>query len=126
MSESTSPNVDALLDHLDHRAGDGLRTVVTYDGEDSTIHYVRDDLDEDAVRATVDETHGNIGRNRSSSDYLDRQLGPRRASVQLRDRGVVYHLTPEGERRGALVTFDPDVARRLDLFARECLSILYG
>lgn len=117
--------MEAFIDFLEQRAGPALRAVSWYDGDDSGIWYVRDDLDADVVEARLTELTERIiaGRTAGSSTLDD--LGPEQAMVQLRTKAVILRF-PTGEAQGIVVSLDVDAARNLHSFVVECSERLAG
>lgn len=109
---------DALVDYCIDRVGDRLQGVYTYNMYGNVkIHYMRDDVQdaysndvlkrklrkvvtiEDALRKMEEEAH-------------PEQTGSPRSSLHTFDKAVYVQLIGHNEERGAVVSFDKDVASR--------------
>jgi hypothetical protein len=110
---------DPLTAYLIERTQSSLRAVVRYDGASYTIGYVREDLSTAGTPDRLYEVLGNIVRGDASDDAMDAEFGELRASVQVREGGLVVHM-PTGEDAGVLVSLESDVAAQLDDFVAEC------
>ena len=112
-----SESTDALASYLLERAGSSLRAVVRYDGESYTVGYVRDDLSGTPDR--VYEVLSNIVHADSRDEEMREEFGAVRASVQVRERGLLVHL-PTDDDAGVLVSLESDVAAQLGDFVTQC------
>jgi hypothetical protein len=119
-------NFGNVVDHLKTHAGDALRAVIVYDGEDHRDLYRRKDDAELHGSDLETEILAEIrtdGRQRTS-DHADEHEGQLRAIVRLFDERVIVHL-PRNDRTGTVVVLDPVVARNLTEFVADVRRALY-
>jgi hypothetical protein len=110
-----------LIDYLESRAGDSLRAVGRYSGETCSLEYVRDDLPREKIRDRLETIQTNLtwSWNPPEGSALE-ELGPKSASLQVREAAVVLHL-PVEERKGIIIGLEPGAASDLTSFITDCM-----
>ena len=110
-----------LVSYLKETAGDYLRGIVWYDGDEYEIRYIRDDLRTRRLQSDVDKM---IDRLRGESRSRERRsfpFGEVNGTVRSFEEAMVMHF-PSTQGRGTVVTLDPDAARQLNTFIGSCLE----
>ncbi|MFB6308015.1 MAG: hypothetical protein ABEH35_01675 [Haloarculaceae archaeon] len=113
-----------LLQLVDGRAGDAFRAMVTYDEDDWTVHYVRDELATDELQRVLSDL---VDRARHDETIVPESvyggMGDEQASVELHSEAVLLHITGnEGD--SVLISLDREVAQGLGRFVTQCLSVV--
>lgn len=117
----TRGNSETLTPYLKDAAGEYLRGVVWYEGDEYDIRFIRDDLRTQRLKSEVDEM---IDRLRGESRVSERRafpFGEVNATVRSFEEAMVMHF-PSTQGRGTVVTLDPEVARQLNTFVGNCLE----
>ena len=115
---------DAFVDFLLRRAGEHLRSVVTYGPTDSEVMYLRDDV---AGEYSVRELEASIEamrRDEAFSVHRQEQYfdhGSLNCTVRVYDRGLEMHF-PHGDESGTAVGLDAEAAEHLYTFVSDCLE----
>lgn len=112
-----------LLDYLQDRAGSALRVVSRYTPSGYEIHFLRDDLDPEAVEDRIESLSGRVTPTDTPQDEPLTELGEELAMVQLRDEAVIVRF-PLDEPGRLFVSMDVEVARNLHGFTVECAELL--
>jgi hypothetical protein len=111
-----------LVSVVKRQAGSHLRAIAEFDGIQSTLHFVRDDIDEAQIETRLELFHDiNTWSWSPSEDKLAEELGPKRASLQLRQQAVIIHL-PTGTDQGILIGLEPEAATDLTAFLKQCVE----
>ncbi|WP_128081435.1 hypothetical protein [Haloferax sp. ATB1] len=112
---------EELIDYLESRAGDSLRAVGKYSGETCSLEYVRDDLAHEKVRDRLEAIQANITWSwNPPEDSVLEELGPKSASLQVREAAVILHL-PAEDREGVIIGLEPGAASDLTSFITDCM-----
>lgn len=117
----TRGNSETLTPYLKNAAGEYLRGVVWYEGDEYDIRFIRDDLRTQRLKSEVDEM---IDRLRGESRVSERRafpFGEVNATVRSFEEAMVMHF-PSTQGRGTVVTLDPEVTRQLNTFVGNCLE----
>ncbi|PSQ58088.1 hypothetical protein BRD18_06525 [Halobacteriales archaeon SW_7_71_33] len=114
---------EELCEFLQHRAGDLLRAVGYYDGEEYELLYLRDDLQSQYTPAEIGAIAEELRREHEglTASETSYRLGELNCSIVTYDEGVVMQF-PHDESTGTLVTLDPEAARQLVGFVDRCLA----
>lgn len=119
-------DTEELLEYLEQRAGESLRAVGQYQGEECDLQYLRDDLPRTATRDRLDALRANITWSwNPPEDASLKELGTKRATLQVREQAVILHLLL-GNQRGILIGLEPEAARDLTSFITDCLDHVDG
>ena len=83
-----------FIEYLQQRAGESLRAVEWYRGDEAELAYLRDDLDVGEVNPRAEEIHQRLigGESLPEPEQL-RDLGPRLATVNLHEEAVLINST---------------------------------
>lgn len=106
----------AVREYVRERAGDGLRALAVYRGENLDVRYVREDLGDDP-RERFADFHAAVLSAYDAPDEMEHcwgVVGPERASLQIREDAAILHVRPAAAsqvRAGVLVELDPAGAR---------------
>jgi len=113
-----------LLQLVRNRAGDAFRTAISYDADDSTVLYVRDDLATDALGDALPALLDRARRYEPvvHSDVYD-GVGDTQATVELHEEAAVL-IFPRPDESGVGVSLDRDVAKGLGQFVTSCNEVL--
>lgn len=109
----------ALIDYLEQRAGEHHRGTVRYDGDDTDVLYLRDDIRETRLTSQIDRMLGRLRPEASSKEERSFPFGELNATVRLFDEAILLHF-PVGNDRGIVVSLEPETARDLNTFIGEC------
>ena len=113
-----------LLDHLKTRAGESLRAVQWYRGDQTELIYVRDDLSVPDVVSRADAIHAQLTTKKPPQAEAEMAtLGDRMATVNIYDEAFLINL-PFGENYGVVIGLDPIVGRSLHEFVSGCRACL--
>jgi hypothetical protein len=115
-----------VVDHLRSHAGDSLRAVVVYRGDEHRDLYRREDVAElhgSSLETEVLEGVRSDNRSRKR-DAADRYEGQLRATVRVFDERVLVHL-PRDETSGTVVDLDPSAASNLVDFVADIRDDVY-
>lgn len=110
-----------LLSFLKETAGDYLRGVVWYEGDEYEIRYIRDDLRTRLLKSEVDKMIDRLRRESRSGERRSFPFGEVNGIVRSFEEAMVMHF-PSTQGRGTVVTLDPEVARQLNTFIGSCLE----
>jgi len=114
-----------LVDYLASRAGDMVRAVAFYTGDDYEILYIKDEIrakyTEAEIERVADLLRAEPRRSRVESTF---EMGEFRCSLLAFGDGIVMHF-PQGGGTGTLVTLEVDAARQFSQFAAECAGRIY-
>ena len=114
-------DVEELTPYLKETAGEYLRGVVWYEGEEYVIRYIRDDLRTQRLKSEVDKIIDRLRRESRAGERRSFPFGEVNGIVRSFEEAMVMHF-PSSQGRGTVVTFDPDVARQLNTFIGSCLD----
>ncbi|WP_254861401.1 DUF7522 family protein [Natronomonas gomsonensis] len=113
-----------LTTYCRERAGDDVRSVVEYSGDEYTVAYLRDGLqaqyDEDQFDDLVQyarEVHERL----ATVEATETPLGDARATVHYFENAFVIQLVVD-ENLGYFVTFNSGVGQTLGTFITDCLK----
>ena len=113
-----------LLQLIREQAGDNFRSAFRYNDEGWEALYVRSDLATSDLESIVPALARRVREREPlvrEEDYA--RLGPQRASIELHADAALLHIR-EGERSGAVITLENDVARNLADFVSQCERVL--
>jgi len=129
MTDSIDPsnrNHSDLVDFLESRLGENFRSLVEYDPDQEKIHYLRDEISEEAALSRLERVRTLYEGERSARfpDEADPEFGPLYASTYIFGGAIVVHIM---DGSGSVVGFSMDhqVGGRLSKFVRECMEVLY-
>lgn len=117
----STEDVAELTPYLKETAGEYLRGVVSYEGEEYEIHHIRDDLRTQRLKSEVDTMIDRLRRESRPGERRAFPFGEVNGTVRSFEEAMVMHF-PNTQGRGTVVTFDPDVARQLNTFIGSCLD----
>lgn len=109
----------SLLEYLEERAGEYHRGTVRYDGEDTSVLYLREDLKERRLMSEIDRMLGRLRPEATPKEERSFPFGELRATVRLFEGAILLHF-PTGNDRGIVVSLEPETARDLKTFIGEC------
>lgn len=110
---------DPLIDYLERRAGEYHRGTVRYDGEETDVLHLRDDLRETRLRSEIDRMLGRLRPEATAKEERSFPFGDLHTTVRLFDEALILHF-PIGPDRGIVVALEPETARDLNTFIGEC------
>lgn len=108
-----------LIDYLEQRAGDYHRGTVRYEGNDTDVLYLREDVKETRLISQIDRMLGRLRPEASPKEERSFPFGELNATVRLFDEAILLHF-PVGNDRGIVVSLEPETARDLHTFVGEC------
>ena len=113
-------DISGLVLFVKNQAGDNLRAIGEFEGVRTDLHFIRDDLDETEITARFELIQDNITWSWSPPENeLDDELGPKYASLQVRQEAVIIHL-PTGTDQGILIGLESEAATDLTSFLEKC------
>lgn len=118
-------NVAELTPYLKQTAGDYLRGVVHYHGEEYDVRFIRDDLRTQRLKSDVDKMIDRLRRESRSGERQSFPFGELNGTVRSFEDAMVMHF-PSTQERGTVVTLDPEIARQLNTFIGSCLERTEG
>lgn len=108
-----------LVAYLRSQAGDYLRGVATYDSEEYSVVYLRDDLRTQHFKSELDRMYEYLSRESRVREQRAFPFGSLDGTLRLFEDAIVLHY-PGTQERGTVITLDPEVGRNLTEFMREC------
>lgn len=110
-----------LVTHLQHRAGDALRSVGHYNADDWGIEYVREDVKAQHSTEEVEEIIEDLRwqafkKGQTEANY---NIGELECSIQVFEHGLVMNFPEPDQAGGMFVTLDSDAARQLVGFVQD-------
>lgn len=113
-----------LMEFLEVRVGDSLRTVFSYEFDDWSTLYIRDDVATGELRERVGRLVKRMREHESmADDRLYRGLGETQAMVELHSEGILINIK-QSERSGVALSFDRDAVSDIPSFIDGCLAKL--
>ena len=112
---------DQLTEYLKKEAGECLRGVVSYEGDEYDIQYIRNDLRTQRLKSEVDKMIDRLRQESRSAEHRAFPFGDVNGTVRSFKEAMVMHF-PKTQGRGMVVTLDPEVARQLNTFIGSCLE----
>lgn len=110
---------DPLIDYLERRAGEYHRGTVRYDGNDTDVLHLRDDLRETRLTSEIDRMLDRLRPEATAEEVRSFPFGDLNTTVRLFDEALILHF-PVGQDRGIVVSLEPETARDLNTFIGEC------
>lgn len=110
-----------LTSYLKDTTGEYLRGVVSYNGNEYDIQFIRDDLRERRLKSEVDKMIDRLRQESRSREHRAFPFGNLNGTVRSFEEAMVMHF-PSTQSRGTVVTLDPEVARQLNTFIGACLK----
>lgn len=110
-----------MTEYLQKTAGEYLRGIVSYNGNEYDIQYIRDDLRTRRLKSEVDKIIDRLRRESRSGERQAFPFGEVNGTVRSFEEAMVMHF-PKTQGRGIVVTLDPEVARQLNTFIGACLE----
>lgn len=117
-------STDDPVEFLQRRAGDHLRGVARYDGNETDVEYLREDIKEHRLTSQVDRM---LRRLRPESDPDEERafpFGDLYVTLRRFDEAIVLHF-PIGSDRGIVVALEPKVSRDSNTFTDECFERIH-
>lgn len=112
-------SAEALLDYLENAAGEYHRGTVRYDGNDTDVVYLREDVKEARLTSQIDRMLNRLRPETSPKEENAFPFGDLHATVRIFDEATILHF-PMRRDRGVVVSLKPETARDLNTFIREC------
>lgn len=111
-----------LVDAIEARVGDSLRTVGRHTAGEWRFDYVRAELQDAYDEGDLNEIAEELALNELESGYQERlyELGDIGATVRLFEEGSVVHV-PTAPATGYLVSLDDDA----DVNARDIIALVH-
>jgi len=109
----------ALIDYLERKAGEYHRGTVRYDGNDTDVLHLREDVKETRLTSQIDRMLRRIRPESSPNEERAFPFGDLNATVRLFQEAIIIHF-PQGNDRGIIVSLEPETARDLNTFIGEC------
>mgnify|MGYP006274468151 CR=1 len=121
-----SEDFPGLVTHLRDHAGDALRGVIVYRGDDHRDLYRREDLDELHGSRLEAEVLADIrsDRQQRETEAADQYEGSLRATVRVFDERVLLNL-PRDDDSGTVVVLDVSAASDLADFVADIRGDIY-
>jgi len=110
-----------LLSYIERQAGEYHRGTVRYDGDETDVMYLREDVKKTRLTSQIDEMLERLRPEASVSEQRAFPFGDLNATVRLFDEAILVHF-PVGTDRGIVVSLEPEVARDLNAFIEGCLK----
>lgn len=114
-----------LVDYLERRAGDSLRTVSAYDREGVEFEYVRGDIDREQLEERAAPVLEEVLMGSAADGVVEAHIGRRYASMHLRERALIINI-PVGAGEGVGITLEPEAGRNLTTFVKRCEELVHG
>ena len=108
-----------LLSYLEETASAYHRGTVSYDGNSSNILYLRDDIREERLQSQIDRMLRRLRPESSPEEEQSFLFGELHSTVRVFDEALIMHF-PLGNDEGVIVALEPDAARSMNSFIREC------
>lgn len=106
--------------YLQDRVGEHLRGVVRYHRDTLDILYLRDDVREARLESQLDRMIDRLEPESHSAEERAFPLGDLYVTVRRFEEAIIMHF-PTGNKRGIVVSLEPETARNLNTFTTECL-----
>jgi hypothetical protein len=113
--------LDLLLTYLDEKANKYHRGTVRYDGDNTDVAYLRDDIREERLDSQIDRMLRRVRPEASAKEERSFPFGDFHCTARVFDEALVLHF-PTGKDRGIVVTLEPETARDMNTFIGECES----
>lgn len=115
-----------LTEYLQNRVGDGLRTVVVVQDDDSDIRYLRDDLRDGYTGKTFTKVVDTFRLEQPfmSPGVASQPVGERRAIVHYHENAFVIQF-PVSETASILISLTRETGRDLLDFIEKCRQIVH-
>ena len=114
-----------LVEFLEKTAGEYHRGTVKYEGSESDVLYLRDDIRKQRMLSQIDRMLTRLRPEATSNEERAFPFGDLHATVRTFDEAIIMHF-PTGDDRGVLVSLEPETARDLNTFIGECMSRIHG
>ncbi|QLG63043.1 hypothetical protein [Halorarum salinum] len=114
-----------LVRYLQAKAGEYHRGTIRYDGAETDVLYLRDDLREERLLSEIDRMLKRLRPEASSKEERSFPFGDLHATVRIFDDAIILHF-PRGVDRGTVVSLAPETARDLNTFIGECTRRIRG
>ncbi|USZ69850.1 hypothetical protein NGM10_15710 (plasmid) [Halorussus salilacus] len=114
---------EGLIRFLRERTGECLRGVGRYDADGYEVLYVRPGLERETLDSEVERMVTHLRSESRPREVRSFPYGDLDGTVRSFEEAVVMHF-PLTQERGVVVTLEPDVARQLTTFMRECIERL--
>ncbi|AEN07770.1 hypothetical protein Halar_0533 (plasmid) [halophilic archaeon DL31] len=112
-----------LIDYLERKAGEYHRGTVRYDGNETDILHLREDVREERLTSQIDRMLSRLRPESSPKEERSFPFGDLNATVRLFQEAIILHF-PRGNNRGIVVSLEPETARDLNTFIGECSNLL--
>jgi thiamine monophosphate kinase len=116
-SDATGELTSALREH----AGERLRGIAVYNGDEYELLFLRKDVQQTRIKAEVDDMVVYLQRHSHAKEEAAFPFGTHRASTQFFDDAVVIHV-PRGNQEGIVVTLDHGSDGPLAGLVHACLE----
>lgn len=110
-----------LLDFLRERAGDHLRGVARYTGNETDILYLREDIKEQRIQSQVDRMINRLRPESAPGEERAFPFGDLYVTVRRFEDAIIMHF-PRGPDQGFIIALEPECAGDLNRFTSECLK----
>ncbi|QLG29839.1 hypothetical protein HUG10_19710 (plasmid) [Halorarum halophilum] len=114
-----------LLEFLEETAGKYHRGTVRYDGANTDVLYLRDDLREELMLSQIDQMLTRLRPEASSKEERSFPFGDLHTTVRAFDEAIILHF-PIGHDRGVVVSLASETAQNLNTFIGECTRRIQG
>ena len=115
---------NALAEYVQQRTGDYFRGVVKYDEHTFDVVYLRDDVREERLRNQIDRMLDRLQPEATAAEEQAFPFGDLHVTVRRFDEAIIMHF-PTGNKRGVVVSFEPEATRDLNRFTTECLEHIH-
>lgn len=114
---------DEFVRFLLDSAGEAVRSVVRYDGDDSAVLFIRDDVADSYSPLTIETVVASLRREGERAGRQEHRYayGGLNCIVRCFDDGLELHF-PYGEDAGVAVALEPRAAQQLYTFVDDCLA----
>lgn len=112
-----------LVEYLEDRAGDYLRSVVHYEEADYEVLYLRDDVAEQYTEEKIEKVIQELKFEAMESNFQEQLYvhGGLGCTLRVFEKAVELHFPYDGY-EGAAVALDPEAAQQLHSFVNDCLE----
>ena len=104
-----------------HRTGDYLLGVARYDKTTFDVVFLRDDVRKERIQSQIDRMLDRLQPEATAAEERAFPFGDLHVTVRRFDEAIIMHF-PTGNKRGVVMSLEPEATRDLNTFTTECLD----